>query len=151
MKAITHIICLLIICLGVSSCTKAPIDEDVEGFWQLQSFTTHADNQTHVCERMYYGITRQVAEIATKPLVDDTSLKGEAFVCRFSYEDNRNKVVMKDFKWRAATGDSGVDVDLETLRRYGINSNPTTFTVQTADGKHLVLVSDYATLVLKRF
>lgn len=151
MKTIKIILYILILCLSFTGCTKAPIDEDIEGFWQLESFTTHADNQTHLCQRMYYGITRQVAEIATRPLPGDTSLKGQAFVCRFAYADNRNKIIMKDFKWRASTGDSGVDVDIQTLQRYGINANSTIFTIQTADGKQLVLVSDYATLLLKRF
>lgn len=148
--SVCNIICVILLCLGMGGCSKAPIDNDVEGFWQLESFTTHADNQTHPCTRMYFGITRQVAEISTRPYIG-MSVKREDFVCRFSYSEEYSKVIMKDFKWRRTTGDNGVDVNMKTLNRYGINANPTTFSVQTADGKNLVLVSDYATLVLKRF
>lgn len=147
---IRNIMCLILLCIGLAGCAKAPIDNDVEGFWQLESFTTHADNKTYPCTRKYFGITRQVVEIATRPL-PGTNVREEAFVCRFAYSEGHTKVTMKDFKWRQVTGDSGVDVDMATLRHYGINANPTTFNVQTANGKHLVLVSDYATLVLKRF
>lgn len=151
MRTFQYILFLLLFSLGITGCTKQPIDNDIEGFWQLESFITNSDGQTHPCKRMYYSITRQVAEIATKPLLHDTSLRPEAFVCRFFYTDNHNKIIMKDFKWREATGDNGKDVDFETLQRYGINANPSTFTVQRADGKNLILISDYATLILKRF
>ena len=70
---------------------------------------------------------------------------------RFGYEDGETKVVMKDFKQRAATSDNGVDATVEDLLPFGINSTETTFDVVVADGDNLVLRSDYATLQLTRF
>lgn len=152
MKTIKYLFLLLTLCLVAVSCEKEPVDNKIEGFWQLEFFTTKADNQNHPCTRMYYSLAREVAEIATKAYnANDSALKEEAFVARFSYADNRSKIVLKDFKWRKTTGDNGKDVDVATLRKYGIHSNPETFTVKIADGKNLVLESDYAVLTLKRF
>ena len=58
---------------------------------------------------------------------------------------------MKDFKYRQSTGDNGEDVPVEKLLPYGINALETTFDVLKADGKHLILQSDYATLEFTSF
>lgn len=152
MKTIKYILFLLVLCMALSSCEKAPIDNNIEGFWQMESFITKADNKSQPCSRIYYSITRQVAEIATKAHhVNDDGIKGEAFIARFAYEDDHHKIVLKGFTWQTGTGYDGGDVDRTTLLRYGISANPETFTVKVADGKKLVLESDYAILTFKRF
>ena len=83
---------------------KDPIDEDIEGFWRLERFETHADGQIHECERIYYGITRMVVEVAERQGPGDYG----AFIGRFEYKDGRKRVVMRDFKQRANTSDNGV-------------------------------------------
>ena len=61
------LVCLLL-CL-LAGCKKAPMNSNIEGFWQLLEFTTQADGETHPCNRIYYSIQlgwqkyRNVAEI----------------------------------------------------------------------------------------
>ncbi len=126
---------------------KDPIDEDVEGFWQLKRFETVSDGKVHRCERIYYSITRQVVEVAEKEGPNGYG----AFIGRFGYQDGHEKVVMKDFKHRANTSDDKTDASVEELLPFGINSLVTTFDVLKSDGDNLVLESGYAILYLKRF
>lgn len=126
---------------------KDPIDEDIEGYWRLERFETRADGQMHECERIYYGITRMVVEVAEKQGPGGYG----SFIGRFEYKDGRSKVVMKDFKRRANTSDGGVDATPEDMLPFGMNAATTEFEVVSADGDKLMLRSDYATLQLTRF
>ena len=108
----------------------------MEGHWELLEFTTTADGKVHVCERIYYSIQLWVVEIAAKQ--NGTTLK--PVIGRFEHEENGN-VRMRDFKGRKGTSDDKKDVTVED----------TEFEVVKANGKELILKSDYATLMLKRF
>lgn len=135
----------VIVCCGCE--WKDPIDEDIEGFWRLERFETRADGQIHECERIYYSITRMVVEVAEKQGPGGYG----SFIGRFEYKDGRKKVVMSDFKQRAATSDNGVDATVDDMLPFGMNATTTEFEVVAADGDNLILRSDYATLQLKRF
>lgn len=81
----------------------------------------------------------------------------------FLTKTTNKKFVMKDFVHRYSTGDDGIRVGIDKnekgeiiypiskLQPYGINSLETTFNVIKADGKHLTLESDYATLEFTSF
>lgn len=127
--------------------SKAPLDSDIEGFWRLECFETAADGQRHGCERLYFGITRYVVEVSER---QGTHGYG-TFVARFKYEDGGGKVAMLNFKHRGNTGDDGTDVTAEELLPFGMNASSTVFDVVSADGKRLVLKSDYAILYLSKF
>lgn len=137
-----------VMALAMASCDfKEPVNSDIEGFWKLERFETRADGRMHECTRLYYSITRYVVEVSEKQGHNGYG----TYIGRFGYEDGETKVVMKDFKQRAATSDNGVDATVEDLLPFGINSTETTFDVVVADGDNLVLRSDYATLQLTRF
>lgn len=138
---------LMMISFLMSGCAKQPVDSSVEGFWKLECFTTKEDGAVHDPERIFYGITRYVVEIAER---QGTQGYG-AFIGRFAYTDEGREVVMNDFKVRAGTGDNGVNATLEQLKPFGIGAMETTFRIVKADGKRLVLESDYAILELKRY
>lgn len=147
MKMLNHALVAVLITVLTCSCAKAPIDGDIEGFWQLNRFVTLSDGQTHSCERIYYGITRYVVEVAEKQGPNGYG----AFVGRFEYVDGSNRVVMSNFKQRFSTSDNGIDASVEELHPFGLNSTSTTFRVVVANGNTLVLESDYARLELTRF
>lgn len=147
---------LALIAAAVSGCdSKEPIDRDIEGFWQLEYFETAADGQRHDCERLYFSITRSLVEVSER----QGSHGYPTFVGRFKYVDGSNIVAMENFKHIGnvngdpddGTGDNGVDATAEELMPYGMNAATTTFDVVSANGKSLILKSDYATLYLKRF
>lgn len=140
------IVCVLLIM--ATGCTKKPINEDVEGFWILKSFTTLADGEVHQCNRLYYSITCMVTEVSEKQ--GDKGL--DAYVGRTGYNENETQLILSDFKVRASTSDNGKNAPVEGLREYGINSQEiTVFDIVKCDGKSMILQSDYARLELEKF
>lgn len=138
---------VILACLLMQGCAKEPVDSSVEGFWKLERFTTKEDGAVHEPERIFYGITRYVVEIAER---QGTQGYGD-FIGRFGYADEGREVVMSEFKVRAGTSDSKKDATLEQLKPFGIRAAETTFRIVKAEGKVLVLESEYATLELKRY
>lgn len=143
---------MMIVALGVaisfSGCKKAPINSDVEGLWVLNRFTVTETGETVECERLYYSITRMVTEVAEKQ-----GSKGYgAYIGRTEYRNNETQLVVKDFKVRQSTGDSGQDAPVEQLKHFGIdNQEETVFDIVKCDGKKMTLESDYARLELTKF
>ena len=148
LQTIKFIVLLALTGIAFAGCDfKDPIDENIEGFWQLEYFETSADGARHDCERMYFGITRYVVEVAEKYGQHNYG----SFIGRFTYKDGRTKVAMEDFKHRGNTSDNHVDATVEELLPFGMDATSTTFTVVSATGKRLILKSDYATLYLSKF
>ena len=138
---------LLLLVVLMGGCAKQPINSDVEGFWQLERFTTLADGETHEPERIYYGINRYVVEISEK----QGSQGYGSFIGRFAYQEDGQEALMSEFKERDKTTDNGKDATVEQLKPFGIGTLETVFRIVKADGKRLVLESDYARLELSRF
>lgn len=138
-------ICIL---AGLSGCQKAPINSDIEGQWILKQFTLRETDETVTCERLYYSITRMVTEVAEKQGPNGYG----AYIGRTEYRNNETQLVVKDFKVRQSTGDSGEDAPVEKLRHFGIdNQVETVFDVVYCNGKTMTLQSDYARLELEKF
>lgn len=135
------------IILIMGGCKKAPINSDFEGMWILERFTTRADREVHNCERMYISIQLWVAELSEKQGTHGY----DSYIGRCIYDEEGETIIMREFYKRAATSDSGIAATVEQLNPWGINTTETEFRVVKADGKRLILESDYALLELKRF
>ena len=146
-RQILGMIGLLLLVALLGGCAKQPINSDVEGFWQLERFTTLADGEIHEPERIYYGITRYVVEVSEKQGPQGYG----AFIGRFAYGADGKEALMSEFKERGNTSDNGKDATVEQLKPFGIDALETVFRIVKADGKRLVLESDYARLELSRF
>ena len=97
--------------------------------------------------------TKPITAFKSPPPIRSIILSGtthKPVIGRFEHEENGN-VRMRDFKGRKGTSDDKKDVTVEELLPYGINALDTEFEVVKANGKELILKSDYATLMLKRF
>jgi hypothetical protein len=138
------LVCLLL-CL-LAGCKKAPMNSNIEGFWQLLEFTTEADGETHPCNRIYYSIQLWVAEVSER----GGDLGITPFRGRYRYDEETNTVTLKEMS-TYATPENSRPATREELHPFGLDSTDTTFDVIKADGKSLILKSDYATLTLKRF
>lgn len=138
------LLCLLL-CL-LAGCKKAPMNSNIEGFWQLLEFTTQADGETHPCNRIYYSIQLWVAEVSER----GGDLGAGSFRGRYRYDEETNTVTLKEMS-TYATPENSRPATREELHPFGLDSTDTTFDVIKADGKSLILKSDYATLTLKRF
>ena len=138
------LVCLLL-CL-LAGCKKAPMNSNIEGFWQLLEFTTQADGETHPCNRIYYSIQLWVAEVSER----GGDLGITPFRGRYRYDEETNTVTLKEMS-TYATPENSRPATREELHPFGLDSTDTTFDVIKADGKSLILKSNYATLTLKRF
>lgn len=139
---------VVVMALLMQACEKAPINSNIEGFWQLQQFTLKETEEVITCQRLYYSITRMVTEVAEKEGPNGYG----SYIGRTEYRNNETQLVLKDFKVRASTSDNKQDASVETLRHFGINSQTeTVFDVVHCDGKNMTLESDYAILKLKKF
>lgn len=136
-----------IVALLMGGCKKAPINNDFEGMWVLERFTTRTDGEVHACQRMYMSIQLWVMEVSEKQGPHGYG----AFIGRCIYDEEGESVTVKEFYRRESTGDSGVPATAEQLKPWGMNATETTFKVLKANGKQLILQSDYAVLELKRF
>lgn len=135
---------MLIIC----SCQKAPIHANIEGFWKLESFTILETEETVVCERLYYSITRMVTEVSEKEGQNGYG----TYIGRTEYRNNGTQLVLKDFKVRANTSDNKEDAPVEKLQHFGLgNQEENVFDIIECNRKTMTLESDYARLELKRF
>lgn len=137
-------ISLLTIAIAFGGCKKEPVNSDIEGHWQLLEFVTKADGQRHECERIYYSIQLWVVEVAEK----QGSLGLMPFRGRYSYDEATNTVSMTEM---STYPNPSVPAEVWQLEPYGLNSTDTEFDVISADGKSMVLESDYARLTFKKF
>lgn len=141
-------VCTVLLAGLVEGCTKEPLDDDVEGFWQLKTFVVKETGDTVTCHRLYYGITRMVTEVSEK---QGTGGYG-SYIGRTEYRKNGTQLVLSDFKVRAYTSDNGQDAPVEMLRHFGIDSQKeTVFDIVHCDGRTMTLESDYARLELRKF
>lgn len=132
----------------IVGCEKAPIRNDVEGFWKLEKYTILSTDEIIECKNQYYSITRLVTEVSER---NGTNGYG-TYIARTGYEDNENALVLSDFKVRGGTADTGENAPIEGLLNYGINSQKETkFRIIDCNGKTITLQSDYALLELRKF
>lgn len=147
-KWIISIFTIIALTLANTGCKKAPINNDIEGFWILERFTIIETGEIVKCERLYYGITRMLTEIAEK---QGTNGYGTYIGCT-EYRNNETQLVLKDFKIRQGTGDNGENAPIDMLKHFGINNQQETiFNIVSCNGKSMTLESDYARLELKKF
>lgn len=146
MKALhRNLLIALFIGLLTGSCEKAPENRNIEGFWQLLNYTTESDGVVHTCDRIYYAIQLQIAELSEKGGSQNLpTLKG-----LYHYDEATNSITINDFKYKEK-GDF-LTPNEEQLNSYGLNKPNMELEVLKADGDYLVLKSEYATLTLKRF
>lgn len=138
---------LLLACLTGSCDKKWPINGNLDGNWQLMTVETIADGSKTDCHRMYIGIQLHMVELK------DLGGNGyESFFGEFSYDEDKEIAIMKNLKGKKSTSDNGQPANPEALKPYGLNSDQENiFKVIKADGKHLVLESDYARLTMRSF
>ena len=143
---------IIMVALGMvtslSGCKKAPINTDGEGLWILDEFTVKETGETVECERLYYSITRMVTEVAEKQGSKDYG----AYIGRTEYRNDETQLVVKDFKVRHYTTDTGENAPVEQLKHFGIdNQQETVFDIVKCNGKKMTPESDYARLELTKF
>ena len=146
-KFIQTLLCV-ILSFTLFSCEKEEVYNDLEDHWKLEQFTIKETNEVVTCDRLFFGITYLVTEIAQKKAY----FNDKAFIARTEYQDDFTKLVLKDFRVPGYTNGLPVEATAEQLMEFGIN-NPveTIFQIVKLTKKDLILESDYARLELTRF
>lgn len=137
---------IFILCLTYGCDKKWPINGNLDGNWQLMTVETKSDGVKTDCHRMYIGIQLHMIELK------DLGNNGyESFFGEFNYNEDEDIVIIKNLKGKNSTSDNGQIADITDLNPYGINALETVFKVVKADGKSLILESDYARLTMRSF
>ena len=132
----------------LTGCEKAPIREDVEGYWQLKSVTYLETGETVEYNGLYYSISMMLVKVSDP---HGRYGCGQAFG-RLKYEDDNSSLVFSDFYVGAGNVDTGVQAQVEKLIPYGINSrDEIKFRIVHCNGKTMTLESGYSKLELKKF
>lgn len=137
---------IVLICMSWGCDKKWPINGNLDGYWQLMTVETKADGIKLPCYRMYVGIQLHMIELK------DLGGNGyKSFFGEFNYNEDENIVVIKNLKEKSSTSDNDQEANTQDLNPYGINAPETVFRVIKADGKSLILESDYARLTMRSF
>ncbi len=137
---------LVMVCVTWGCDKKWPINGNLDGYWQLMTVETKGDGIRTECNRMYIGIQLHMVEMK------DLGGNGyKSFFGEFSYDEDQDIAIIKNLKGKSSTADNGKPAEVKDLIPYGINAQETVFKVIQADGKKLILESDYARLTLRSF
>ena len=98
-KWIISILTAIILIFASTGCKKAPLNSDVEGFWILENFTIIETDEKVICERIFYGITRMLTEIADKSGIYNYGV----YIGCTEYRNDGTQLVLKDFKIKQGT------------------------------------------------
>ncbi|WP_455665426.1 lipocalin-like domain-containing protein [Phocaeicola sp.] len=134
-----QIIVFIFLLLGISSCDKAPINGKLDGRWQLMNIE-NSDGNTKECYRIYYSIQLHLVEIS------DKGGNGGTFIGRFSYEND--EVTMSEFRHR---GNEEELATLKELEPFGLYLPTTHLKVEKATSEKLILKSENARLIFRKF
>lgn len=145
-KLVTSLLFSLI--LFLTGCEKAPIREDVEGYWQLKRVIYLETGETVEYNGLYYSITRMLVKVSDPY---NRYGCGQAFG-RLEYQDDNNSLLLSDFYVGKGNVDTGEPASVDNLIPYGINSREEIkFRIVHCNGKTMTLESDYSRLELKKF
>lgn len=119
--------------LMIFSCQKSPINGDLDGQWQVMSITPEQED-TPIHERLYYCFNLHVCNL---------TFYGGIFTS--GNMQFNGKTLYLDFPYATS------ELSVRTLRQYGINSNPVTFTVEHLDKKSLIIKHGDTTVTMRKF
>lgn len=122
----------LFLILILPACQKASINGHLDGRWQVMEVTP--DPEIEGNERLYYSFYLHVCQL--------TYYGGVFTEANMNYIDN---LLTLDFPY--ATNPEIT----KNLRKYGINSNPITFSVEFPDKDKLILRNGDTVVTLRRF
>ncbi|MCH5238633.1 MAG: lipocalin-like domain-containing protein [Muribaculaceae bacterium] len=120
---------LLLLLLPIS-CTKAPINGALDGQWEVVEVSP-TPTEIIIDQRLFYNFSLQVC---------DLTYYGSLFT-------QGNMVYTGETLWLEFPF-VRKEKDIQTLKQYGILTNPVTFNVEFKDKHHLILYNDDSTVEL---
>lgn len=135
------------------SCDKLSDNGDLDGMWQFMTIT-YARNGVYDSTvnakdyKAYLSFQLDLARISWRNVAITDATKN--ILCRFNHQGNT--LQLHDFYLDFAASDSLItDANTLLLTPLGIKGNNVTFTVLEENKNSLILQSDYARIVLRKF
>lgn len=135
------------------SCDKVSDNGDLDGMWQFMTIT-YARNGVYDSTvnakdyKAYLSFQLDLARISWRNVSITDATKN--ILCRFNHQGNT--LQLHDFYLDFAASDSLItDANTLLLTPLGIKGNNVTFTVLEENKNSLILQSDYARIVLRKF
>ena len=132
---------------GVSvlcACTgKAPVDKDLEVFWQQEHVADEATGQQTECNRIYWSVQLGLVEF------NDYGGNGyPSLLCQYEYDKSARTLHLHQFRLRS---NQMSEPTLQALAGYGITALDVVYEVVTLDKDVMVLRGGGKTLYFRSF
>ena len=133
---------VIIVLLGIFlslSCTKKPINGNLDGRWQLMTIDCHEDGIISNPQSIYYDVSLHLMELKQKDQKQPDEL-GVTFglKARFNYTEDSLHIRM-------------INCKQSQMPAFGMNDTIQHFAVEELNKKKMILNSDYARLSFRKF
>ncbi len=139
---------MALLALVLTSCESYLVNGDLDGFWQVTSIEEKQTGDITRCKGdIYYSFQRELVLVSyVSPDVPTGQVK-ENHIAYFAHKDD--SIFMTDF--RIYINKEGKSSPLSQLAKFGLYELYNAFSVEKLTGKSLVLDSEKAHIVLRRY
>lgn len=154
MKKTTHILCMLFVVSIFFACNKLPANGDLEGFWQVTAIQ-YKNNETYdesvpmKNRKIFWTFQQQLLSIQAYTQPAETNITGET-LARFKYSGNTIELNELYVHFRD-TDSLLTDPNTKLLEGIGITGNKASFTIEKLNDDNMVLSSDFARILFRKF
>ncbi|MBR3615420.1 MAG: lipocalin-like domain-containing protein [Bacteroidaceae bacterium] len=134
--------------LVLTSCESYLVNGDLDGFWQVKSIEDKQTGDITRCKGdIYYSFQRDLVLVSCTLSSNPTGQMKENYIAYFTHENDTIK--MTDF--RIYLDRDGKQALLQNLEKFGLYELYNVFHVEELTGKSLVLDSEKAHIILKKY
>ena len=146
-RQIYKLLALLIIIL-ISSCESYQIHGDLDGFWQVTSIENKQTGEITECKGdIYYSFQRDLVLVSYVSPNIPTGQTKKNYIAYFTHEND--VITMTDF--RIYIDKEATQVPLPKLEKFGLYDTFNRFLVEKLNNNSLILNSDKARIVMKKY
>ena len=134
--------------LVLTSCESYLVNGDLDGFWQVKSIEDKQTGDITRCKgEIYYSFQRDLVLVSCTLSSNPTGQMKENYIAYFTHENDT--ITMTDF--RIYLDRDGKQALLQNLEKFGLYELYNVFHVEELTGKSLVLDSEKAHIILKKY
>lgn len=134
--------------LVLTSCESYLVNGDLDGFWQVKSIEDKQTGDITRCKGdIYYSFQRDLVLVSCTLSSNPTGQMKENYIAYFTHENDT--ITMTDF--RIYLDRDGKQALLQNLEKFGLYELYNVFHVEELTGKSLVLDSEKAHIILKKY
>lgn len=139
---------MTLLALVLTSCESYLVNGNLDGFWQVTSIENKQTGELTRCKGdVYYSFQRELVLVSyVSPNVPTGQVK-ENHIAYFTHKDD--SIFMTDF--RIYINKEGMNSPLPQLEKFGLYELYNAFSVEKLTGKSLVLDSEKAHIVLRKY